>query len=110
VLEGEVADQICRDLIAARDADGRHNVPMNALALGLPVLTQPEPAPVYRRLPMGSLVSQAFHTRGALLAGRVFVWWSFNLAGANLALPPRHLSLPLSVGRKIDGTVSCVTS
>ena len=45
VLEGEVADLIRADLVAARDADGPQNVPTSALALGQRVSRGGEPTP-----------------------------------------------------------------
>jgi hypothetical protein len=43
VPEGDGADQVSPDLIAARDAPSRHDVPESRLALGLTVLRRQEP-------------------------------------------------------------------
>jgi hypothetical protein len=49
---------------------------------------------VSRRLPIRSLMSQAFHTRGMLLAGPRFRLVVLQLGRRELTLPPRQLSLP----------------
>jgi hypothetical protein len=106
ILQGDAADQIRRDLIAARDAANRKAVPESALALGLTVLRQHEPfrsaaAPVVRAVahePTGPC-------HGVLLAGRVFVSWSSRAVDVHRPAAPRQLRVALEVSGRLDGTV-----
>jgi hypothetical protein len=106
VLQGDAADQVRRDLIAARDAANRKAVPESALALGLTVLRQHQPfrpvtAPVVRAVahePNGPC-------HGVLLAGRVFVSWSSRLLDIHQPAAPRQVRATLQVGSRLNGTV-----
>jgi hypothetical protein len=106
VLQGDAADQVRRDLIAARDAASRKAVPESTIALGLTVLRQHQPfrpvtAPVVRaiaREPTGPC-------RGVLLAGRVFVSWSSRPFDVQKPAAPRQLRATLQVSGRLDGTV-----
>ena len=104
VPEGKAADQVRRDLIAARNASGLQNVPASKLALGLTILRQGKPAPIppvvyaIAHLPDGP-------RPGVILAGRVFVSWSSDL-------PPdddgrsQPTSVRLTIGTKLHGSVT----
>lgn len=110
VPQGEVADQVRRDLIAARDAGGRHNVPTSALALGLTVLRRYDSTPVVTAPVVRAIANEATGPcDGVLLAGRIFVSWSSTPA-SNAAAPPRHLRAHLHVGGQISGIVSSVST
>jgi hypothetical protein len=106
VLQGDAADQVRRDLIAARDAANGKAVPESALALGLTVLRQHQPfrpvtAPVVRAVahePNGPC-------HGVLLAGRVFVSWSSRLLDIHQSAAPRQVRATLQVGSRLNGTV-----
>ena len=106
VLQGDAADQVRRDLIAARDAASRKAVPESTIALGLTVLRQHQPfrpvtAPVVRAIahePTGP-------RRGVLLAGRVFVSWSSRPFDVQKPAAPRQLRATLQVSGRLDGTV-----
>jgi hypothetical protein len=106
VLQGEVADQIRRDLIAARDVASRKAVPESTLALGLTVLRQHEPfrpvtAPVVRAVAH----ERTGPCHGVLLAGRVFVSWSSRAVDVHQPAAPRQLRVALQVSGRLDGTV-----
>jgi len=106
VLQGDAADHVRRDLIAARDAANRKTVPESTLALGLTVLRHHQPlrpvtAPVVRAIahePTGPC-------HGVLLAGRVFVSWSSRPSDVHKPAAPRQLRATLQVGGRLDGTV-----
>jgi hypothetical protein len=109
IPEGEHADQVRADLIAARDAPRRLDVPPSALANGLTVLRFYGPAvslpPVVHAvadLAVGDAVD------GALLGGRVFVSWSSTLGPDPHAFATRRISVPLSIGEPLSGVVSAV--
>jgi hypothetical protein len=65
VLQGDAADEIRRDLIAARDAASRQAVPESRLALGLTVLRRHQPSsPV--TAPVVTAVAPARRRQGRL--------------------------------------------
>jgi hypothetical protein len=106
VLEGEVADEIRRDLVAARDAENRQSVPTSRLALGMMIFRTYEPItdePLIRAV----LHDPAGPVEGALLVGRIFVSWSSAIPAE---MPPseRRLSRRLVVGTPTKGTVTSV--
>jgi hypothetical protein len=106
VLQGDAADHVRRDLIAARDAGSHKAVPESTLALGLTVLRQRQPfrpvmAPVVRAIahePTGPC-------HGVLLAGRVFVSWSSRTFDVHKPAKPRQLRATLQVNGRLDGRV-----
>lgn len=109
VLDGEAADEVRHDLIAARDAASRQDVPHSRLALGLTVLRFHEPAsPVTAPVVRAVAHETTGPCDGVLLAGRVFVSWSSRLTDDRRAATPRQLRATLHVGGHVDGTVSSV--
>jgi hypothetical protein len=109
VLEGEVADLIRADLVAARDADGPQNVPTSALALGQRVSRGGEPTPGIPPLVRAVAQEADGPGPGVVLGGWVFVSWYYRIPAGQKAAPQRRqLNVPLTVGRKADGTVSSV--
>jgi len=109
VLQGEAADEVRHDLITARDAAIRQDVPQSRLALGLTVLRCYEPTS-YVRAPVVRAVAYeaAGPCEGVLLAGRVFVSWSSQPVDSQKAAAPRQLRVRLQVGGGVPGTVSSV--
>jgi hypothetical protein len=106
VLQGDAADHVRRDLIAARDAPSRKEVPESTLALGLTVLRQHQPF----RLVTAPVVRAIAHETtgpcdGVLLAGRVFVSWSSRLFDVHEPAASRQLRATLQVSGRLDGTV-----
>lgn len=107
MLEGEVADQIRADLVAARDADGPQNVPTSALALGQRVSRGGEPTPGIPPLVRAIAQEADGPGPGVVLGGWVFVSWYYRIPADEKATPQRRqLNVPFTVGRKADGTVS----
>ncbi|MDZ5447547.1 HNH endonuclease [Micromonospora sp. 4G57] len=109
ILHDQGAEQVRRDLLAARDASSRKAVPVSALALGLAVLRRYEP--VSHDFP--PLVRAVLHEEGntvdgVVLAGRIFVSWSSTL-GAEAHGPSGRLDARLEVGTPDDGTVTSVS-
>lgn len=106
VLEGEVADEIRRDLVSARDAKSRQDVPMSRQAMGLTVCRTYEPTtdePAIRAV----LHEPAGAVEGVLLVGRIFVSWSSTVS-EELPQVDRRVSRTLQVGPPIPGTVMSV--
>ncbi|MFY1659422.1 HNH endonuclease [Micromonospora sp. WMMD1274] len=108
VLEGDVADEVRRDLIAARDAENKQSVPTSQLALGLTILRTYEPTtdePAIRAV----LHDPAGPVEGVLLAGRIFVSWSSVIPKD---VPEAHgrLNRTLRVRAPVRGTVTSVES
>jgi hypothetical protein len=109
VLEGDVADLIRADLVAARDADGPQNVPTSALALGQRVSRGGEPTLGIPPLVRAIAQEADGPGPGVVLGGWVFVSWYYRIPAGRKATPQqRQLNVPLTVGRKADGTVSSV--
>jgi hypothetical protein len=111
VLQGDAADEIRRDLMAARDAASRKDVPESRLALGLTVLRRHRPCPPVTA-PVVRAVAHvpAGPCEGVLLAGRVFVSWSSGPFDVQQPAAPRHLHATLQVGGRLDGTVPAIGS
>jgi hypothetical protein len=106
VLEGDAADEIRRDLVAARDAENRRNVPASRMAAGLMVFRTYEPItdePAIRAV----LHDPAGSVEGVLLVGRVFVSWSSAIP-ADAPRTERRLNRQLLVGPPVEGTVTSV--
>jgi hypothetical protein len=106
VLEGEAADDIRRDLIAARDAENRRNVPVSRMASGLMIFRTYEPItdePAIRAV----LHDPAGPVEGVLLVGRILVSWS-SVIPADVPHTERRLNRQLLVGLPVKGTVTSV--
>ena len=109
VPEGDAADQIRRDLLAARDAANKNDVPISAMALGLTIARLYGPvngtaAPMIRAV----LDDDGGAVEGVVLAGRIFVSWFSTRAGQSHA-PAGRLVRRLQVGTPEPGTVASVT-
>ncbi|MCM4078305.1 HNH endonuclease [Paractinoplanes hotanensis] len=107
VIEGEVADEIRRDLVAARDAKSRQDVPMSRLAMGLTVCRTYEPTtdePAIRAV----LHEPSGDVEGVLLVGRIFVSWSSAVSAEAPEVGRRQLGRTLEVGAPAQGTVTSV--
>lgn len=106
VLQGDAADHVRRDLIAARDAASRKAVPESTLALGLTVLRQHQPfRPVTTPVVTAIAHELTGPCYGVLLAGRVFVSWSSRTFDVYKPAAPRQLRATLQVSERLDGTV-----
>src|SRR5262249_11570111 len=106
VLQGDTADHVRRDLIAARDAANRKAVPESTLALGLTVLRQYQPVrPVTAPVERAIAHEPTRPCHGVLLAGRVFVSWSSRPFDVHKPAASRQLRATLQVGGRLDGTV-----
>jgi hypothetical protein len=104
VLQGDAADEIRRDLIAARDAASRQAVPESRLALGLTVLRRHQPAsPVTAPVVTAVAHEPTGPCHGVLLAGRVFVSWSSRPVDVHEPAASRQLRATLQVGGRLDG-------
>ncbi|TNH26839.1 HNH endonuclease [Micromonospora orduensis] len=108
VLEDEGVAQVRRDLLAARDAGGKDDVPPSALALGLTVLRHYQPV----ELAAPPVVRAVLHKAtgpidGVFLAGRVFVSWSSTL-GREAPAPIPRLNRRLNLGAAQQGKVISV--
>jgi hypothetical protein len=109
IPEGADGDHVRRDLIAARDAAGRSEVPHSPLAMGLTVVRHIGAA----ALASAPLVRAVIHMgeepmEGVVLAGRVFVSWSSTFNPHQTSDQDRHLQVSLQVGKPISGTVRSV--
>ena len=111
VIQGPWADQVRADLLAARDAPSRADVPASEIARRLHVLRGfgPEPmtsAPVVTAImhgPEGPL-------EGVLLAGRLFVSWS--PVSEDQAATPGEIgrrAMTMRVGTPMSSVVTAVT-
>jgi hypothetical protein len=104
VLQGDAADEIRRDLIAARDAASRQAVPESRLALGLTVLRRHQPSsPVTAPVVTAVAHEPTGPCHGVLLAGRVFVSWSSRPVDVHEPAASRQLRATLQVGGRLDG-------
>jgi hypothetical protein len=104
VLQGDAADEIRRDLIAARDAASRQAVPESRLALGLTVLRCHQPSsPVTAPVVTAVAHEPTGPCHGVLLAGRVFVSWSSRPVDVHEPAASRQLRATLQVGGRLDG-------
>jgi hypothetical protein len=108
-LVGDVADEIRRDLIAARDAPSREEVPVSRLALGLTVVRFVAPWPGVTAPAIRAIIHEdSGPCEGVILAGQVFVSWSSLIGAIAPAATPRQLRVSLMVGGTMDGTISAV--
>jgi hypothetical protein len=106
VLEGEAADEIRRDLVAARDAENRRSVPASRMAAGLMIFRTYEPItdePAIRAV----LHDPAGPVEGVLLVGRIFVSWS-SVIPVDVPRAEGRLNRQLLVGLPVEGTVTSV--
>jgi hypothetical protein len=104
VLQGDAADEIRRNLIAARDAASRQAVPESRLALGLTVLRRHQPSsPVTAPVVTAVAHEPTGPCHGVLLAGRVFVSWSSRPVDVHEPAASRQLRATLQVGGRLDG-------
>lgn len=111
VWDGSYADEIRADLVAARDARSRHDIPPSRLARGLSFfrLYGPPPADaVAVAIAIARADDPSGPIPGVVLAGRIFVSWTSDL-GATAADPEDGwLATPLIVGPAVTGTVMAV--
>jgi hypothetical protein len=109
ILQSDAADEIRRDLMAARDAASRKDVPESRLALGLTVLRLHQPFPTVTPPAVWAVARETTGPcQGVLLAARVFVSWSSRPVDVQQPTAPRQLRATLQVGGRLDGTVSSV--
>lgn len=106
VLEGEAADKIRRDLVAARDAENRRSVPASRMAAGLMIFRTYEPITDETAI-RAVIHDPAGPVDGVLLVGRIFVSWS-SVIPADVPRAERRLSRRLLVGPPVKGTVTSV--
>lgn len=94
VLQGAAADEVRQDLMAARDAAGRMDVPQSRLALGLTVLRRYRPCrPGDAPVAWAVAHVPAAPCDGVLLAGRVIVSWSARASDVQQPAARQHLRL-----------------
>jgi HNH endonuclease len=106
-LEGAEADAVRRDLIAARDAPSRSEVPRSDLALGLTVLRFNEGPRLGWPAIHCIAEMEDKSLEGVLLAGTTFVSWSSDQPPADRKVQqPLHVSL--TVGDPVDGIIRAV--
>jgi hypothetical protein len=111
VIEGEWADQVRADLLAARDAPSRADVPASEIARRLHVLRGFGPEPMTPH----PVVTSITHgpdgpLEGVLLAGRLFVSWSpvEDDQAATPAETGRRVTI-MRVGQPMSSVVTTVT-
>nr|WP_221382040.1 HNH endonuclease [Actinoplanes polyasparticus] len=110
VIKGEWADQVRADLLAARDAPSRADVPPSKIAQRLHVWRGFAPEPITS----DPVVTGIIHgpdgpMEGVLLAGRLFVSWS--PANDNQAVTPAETGrrvTTLRVGKPMSSVVTAV--
>jgi hypothetical protein len=106
ILEGELADDVRRELIAARDAKTKQSVPVGKLAAGLTIYRTYDPItsePLMRAV----VHDQNGPIEGVLLAGRVFVSWSMTV-GVDVPRGASRVGRRLLLGTPQTGTVTAV--
>ena len=109
---GPEGDAVRRDLIAARDAANRREVPRSDLALGLTVLR----SDTGRRLEWPVVVCLAEvddeeTIEGVMLGGTTFVSWHSQVPSrraTRAAAESRPVSVSLTVGQPLEGVVRAV--
>jgi hypothetical protein len=106
VPQGPIADEVRRDLIAARDAASRHEVPPSPLAFGLIVMRFEEPVPGVTAPIVTALARDPNEgpSEGVLLARRVYVSWP-SRRGV-VVLPQRAVRATPEVQGFVNGTVT----
>ncbi|MEU4215869.1 HNH endonuclease [Actinoplanes sp. NPDC026623] len=111
VIEGEWADQVRADLLAARDARSQADVPPSKIAQRLHVLRSFGPEPI------GSdpIITGIVHgpdgpLEGVLLAGRLFVsWWPVNDDQETAPVETGRRVTTMCVGAPMQSVVTAVT-
>jgi hypothetical protein len=107
VPEGDAAEEVRRDLIAARDAPSRREVRQSRLAHGLHVFRFPETVP-----PGASSVMRAVAhlpegpVEGVILVGRIFVSWTSDLDEDEQSSQQQRHAVTLQVGAPVGGTIA----
>ncbi|HSV65286.1 MAG TPA: HNH endonuclease [Mycobacteriales bacterium] len=109
IPQADNAELVRGELIAARDARSRHEVPRSPLALGLTVLKL-DGHPSVSASPIVKAVAQLADgpCEGVVLAGRVFVSWMSQPPANDELVQPSPLRLEFAVGGKVDGIVASV--
>jgi hypothetical protein len=109
IPQGEIADEIRRDLLAARDAPNREAVPQSQLALSLTVLRADDPTSLVLPPVMWAVAREGSTSyEGVLLAGRAFVSWPPRPAPNQTVVTPSQVRITLHVGESIGGTIASV--
>jgi HNH endonuclease len=109
LLVNPYADAVRRDLIAARDAPSRRDVPRSEIALGLTVLRSNELLPVNWPVAYCVAVTEdGAEVPGVTLARKTFVSWSWGPVGETEV--PQPVQASLTVGTPIEGVVRDVSS
>jgi hypothetical protein len=106
ILEGSGADAVRNDLLAARDARGRRDVPRSDLALGLTVLRGNYSGHSQLVWAKATIDDEAID--GVILGGSTFVSWSSVPYTGSLERAPLHVSLAVSA--RVEGRVSAPLS
>jgi hypothetical protein len=107
VPQGRVADDVRRDLVAARDAVDRWTVPRSRLAFGLTVLRRHEPLSiVVPPVVWATAYEGATSYEGVLLAGWVFSSWPPRAVEDHSAQAAPEIRIGLQVGGRVDGVVA----
>ncbi len=109
VPQGEIADQVRQDLIAARDAPSRRAVPPSRLARGLTVVRRDEPVDAAAPSVAWATLrhQEPSCTEGVVLAGETFVSRPPQPTDRPVAMPSQ-LHVTLQVHWHVDGSVSSV--
>jgi hypothetical protein len=108
-LPGEAADEIRRDLIAARDAKNRNAVPYSRFAQGLTVLRSYMASRASAPPVMHAAASLGDgEIEGVVLGGSIFVSWSSDLAASNEGAEAPAFRVRLEIAGKIGGEVTSV--
>lgn len=103
-LASPEADAVRADLIAARDAPNRRDVPLSEIALGLTILRSNEPLPInWPVVYCIAATAEGTEVHGVTLARTTFVSWSWEPVGETEIQQPVQASL--TVGRPIEGVV-----
>jgi hypothetical protein len=108
IPEGDATDMVRRDLIRARDAKDREQVPRSDVAFGLTIAGGYGDTPVSDPLVRAVLHDDDGDVEGVLLSGRVFVSWSSRLDPNRSIDAPRPVRTPLQVGSPSSGEVTAV--
>lgn len=107
-LAGEGADAVRRDLIAARDATSRHDVPRSVIALGLTVLRSDNgPRLDWPVVHCVAELEDGTEVEGVTLAGTTFVSWSSDPV-VEAPEATQQVQATLTVGAPVGGIVRSV--
>ncbi|MEV4418217.1 hypothetical protein [Catellatospora sp. NPDC049609] len=109
IQEGGYADETRADLIAARDAKNRQDIPPSRIARGLMVRRLSGPVPsAAASVAIAIANDPTGPVPGVVLAGRIFVSWTSDLGTAAPDRDAWEISAPLTVGPAVAGTVTAV--